>query len=182
MPGIRRTSSGARRSVAMGWGGARVADAVAPGTPCEMRWARAGPRLAAAGPPPLHAAQLQLPHRWASQLRRPSVRRAVAVLLATLADERAIVAYSGLTGTIDALRGGTYVVGQDQAVRFEAARVVTDATANGTQQKSRHGRRARLHLHGRGVPRSRLVLRSGERTTHITGTVGRRHVDVRVKK
>jgi hypothetical protein len=75
------------------------------------------------------------------------VRRAVAVALATLADEREIVAYSGLTGTIDALRGGTYVVGNNR-VRFAAARVVTHATADGTLTISRRGARARLRLRG----------------------------------
>jgi hypothetical protein len=107
------------------------------------------------------------------------VRRAVAVALATLADEREIVAYSGLTGTIDALRGGTYVVGKNR-VRFAAARVVTDATADGTLTISRRGARARRRLRGRGVPRSLLAIRTARRTTHITGTVGRRHVDVRL--
>jgi hypothetical protein len=65
-----------------------------------------------------------------------------------------------------------------------AARVVTDAAANGTLQISRRGTRARLRLRlrlrGRGVPRSRLALRTAGRTTHMTGTVGRRHVDVPV--
>jgi hypothetical protein len=59
---------------------------------------------------------------------------------------------------------------------------VTDAAADGTLQKARHGSRARLRLGGRGVPRSRLAVRSVGRTTHITGTVGRRRVDVRVTK
>ena len=109
------------------------------------------------------------------------VRRALAVALATLADEQAIAAYSGLTGTIDALRGGTYTVSQDR-VRFVAARVVSDATADGTLQKRRRGTRARLRLGGPGVPRSRLALRTAGSTTHITGTVGRRRVDVRLTK
>ena len=125
------------------------------------------------GRPALHAAQLRLP-----RVHVAVVQRAVAVALATLADERTIAAYSGLTGTIDALRGGTYTVSQNR-VRFVAARVVTDATANGTLQNSRRGTRARLRLRGPGVPRSQLALRTAGRTTRITGTVGRRHVDVR---
>jgi pimeloyl-ACP methyl ester carboxylesterase len=139
------------------------------------RCLHAGHPPAVVGRPPLHAAGLRLP-RLASAL---PVRRAVAVALATLADEREIVAYSGLTGTIDALRGGTYVVGKNR-VRFAAARVVTDATADGTLTISRRGARARLRLRGRGVPRSLLAIRTARRTTHITGTVGRRHVDVRL--
>jgi pimeloyl-ACP methyl ester carboxylesterase len=140
------------------------------------------------GRPPLHAAQLRLPHKWASKLRRPHVhaavpvRRAVAVLLATLADERRFVAYSGLTGTIDALRGGTYTIGQDRAVRFDAARVVTDATANGTLQRSSDGKRVTLRLSGRAVRRSQLTLRSTGSATRITGMVGHHQVDVRVTK
>jgi pimeloyl-ACP methyl ester carboxylesterase len=139
------------------------------------RCLHAGRPPAVVGRPALHAAQLRLPRVHAAV----PVRRAVAVALATLADERAIAAYSGLTGTIDALRGGTYAVSQDR-VRFVAARVVTDATADGTLQISRRGTRARLRLRGRGVPRARLALRISGRTTRITGTLGRRHVDVRV--
>jgi hypothetical protein len=85
-----------------------------------------------------------------------------------------------MTGTIDALRGGTYVVSQHR-VRFVAARVVTDAAAaDGTLQTSHRATRTSLRLHGHGVPRSRLALRTAGRTTRITGTVGRRHVDVRL--
>jgi pimeloyl-ACP methyl ester carboxylesterase len=139
------------------------------------RCLHAGRPPAVVGRPALHAAQLRLPRVHAAV----PVRRAVTVALATLADERAIAAYSGLTGTIDALRGGTYAVSQDR-VRFVAARVVTDATADGTLQITRRGTRARLRLRGRGVPGSRLALRTVGRTTRITGTVGRRHVDVRL--
>ena len=84
-----------------------------------------------------------------------------------------------MTGTIDALRGGTYVVSQNR-VRFVAARVVTDATADGALQTTHRATRTSLRLHGRGVRPSRLVLRTAGRTTRITGTGGRRHVDVRV--
>lgn len=141
------------------------------------RCLHAGRPPAVVGRPALRAAQLRLPRVHAAV----PVRRAVSVALATLADERAVAAYSGLTGTIDALRGGTYVVSQDR-VRFVAARVVTDATADGTLHISRRATRARLRLLGHGVPRSRLVLRTAGRTTRITGTVGRRQVDVRVPR
>lgn len=127
------------------------------------------------GRPALHAAQLRAPRARAA----PPVRRAIRVALATLADERNIVAYSGLTGTVDALRGGTYVVAPNQ-VRFVAARVVTDAATYGTLEIGRRSTRARLQLRGPGVPRSRLALSTAGRTTRITGTVGRRRVDVRV--
>ena len=139
------------------------------------RCLHAGRPPAVVGRPALHAAQLRLPRVHAAV----PVRRAVAVALATLADERTIATYSGMTGTIDALRGGTYVVSQNR-VRFVAARVVTDATADGTLQTTHRATRTSLRLHGRGVRPSRLVLRTAGRTTRITGTVGRRHVDVRV--
>jgi hypothetical protein len=126
--------------------------------------------------PPRHAAQLALPHVHAA----PSVRRAVAVALATLVDERRIATYSGMTGTIDALRGGTYVVAPNR-VRFDRARVVTDAVTSGTLEIDGHSRRADLQLHGHGIPRSHLLLRTAGKTTRVTGTVGRRHVDVRVR-
>ena len=125
--------------------------------------------------PALHAAQLRLPRVDAAV----PVRRAVAVALATLADERAIVDYSGLTGTIDALRGGTYVVAANR-VSFVRARVVTDAAADGTLQIGPRSSRAGLRLRGPGVSRSRLVLRTAGRTTRVSGTVGRRHVHLRV--
>jgi pimeloyl-ACP methyl ester carboxylesterase len=127
------------------------------------------------GRPALHAAQLRAPRVRAAA----PVRRAVRVALATLADERTAAAYSGMTGAIDALRGGTYVVAPNR-VRFVGARVVTDAAAYGTLEIGRRSTRARLRLRGRGVPRSRLALRTAGRTTRITGTVGRRHVDARV--
>ena len=128
-----------------------------------------------AGRPALRAAQLRTP---AVRAAAP-VRRAVRVALATLADERTVAAYSDMTGTIDALRGGTYVVAPKR-VRFDRARVVTDAATDGTLVLGRRSSRARLALRGRGVARSRLLLRTVGRTTRITGTVGRRHVDVRV--
>src|SRR3954447_23075609 len=137
----------------------------------------AGPPPAVIRRPPRHVAQLRLPHVHAAL----PVRRAVAVALATLVDERRIVNYSGMSGTLDALRGGTYVVGPNQ-VRFDRARVVTDAAADGTLEIDGHNRRAELQLRGHGVPHSRLVLRTGGKTMHVTGRVGRRHVDVWVKR
>jgi pimeloyl-ACP methyl ester carboxylesterase len=127
--------------------------------------------------PPLHAAQLRGP---AVRAAAP-VRRAVRVALATLADERTAAAYSGMTGVIDALRGGTYVVTPNR-VRFVRARVVSDAAASGSLEIGRRSSVARLRLRGRGVPRSRLALRTRRRTTRITGTVGRRHLNVRVTR
>ena len=126
--------------------------------------------------PARHAAQLSLPHVNAGM----PVRRAIAVALATLADERRIATYSGLTGTLDALRGGTYVVAPSR-VRFDRARVVIDAVASGTLEIDGHNRRADLRLHGHGIQRSHLLLRTAGKTTHVTGTVGRRHVDVWVR-
>jgi pimeloyl-ACP methyl ester carboxylesterase len=123
------------------------------------------------GRPALRAVQLPLPRVHAAM----PVRRAVAVALATLADERALVAYSDLSGTLDALRSGTYIVGQDR-VRFVAARVVTDATATGTETIGRRVTRTTLRLRGRGVPPARLALRSAGRTTRVTGTVAGQHV------
>ena len=127
------------------------------------------------GRPALRAAQLPLARVHAAV----PVRRAVAVALATLADERALVAYSDLSGTLDALRGGTYVVGQDR-VRFVGARVVTDATANGTQKNDRGATLTRLSLRGHGVPPARLTLLSNGNTTRVTGTVAGRRVALRV--
>jgi hypothetical protein len=137
------------------------------------RCRHAGRPLAVAARLALHATQLALPRLHAA------VRRAVAVALATLADERTIAAYSRRTGILDALRGATYVVGQDR-VRFVAARVVTDATADGTRQVGPRGTRTTLRLRGPGVPSSQLTLDAGRRTTRISGTVGGNRVAVRL--
>jgi hypothetical protein len=139
------------------------------------RWRHAGRPPQVVRRPALRAAQLRLPRLHAAA----PVRRAVRVALATLADERTAAAYSGMTGVIDALRGGTYVVAPNR-VRFVGARVVTDAAASGTLEIGRRSTHAQLRLRGRGVPRSRLALRTVRRTTRITGTVGHRHVHVRV--
>jgi hypothetical protein len=96
------------------------------------RCLHAGRPPALATRPPLHAAQLRLPRVHATE----SVRRAAAVALATLADERTIADYSGLEGTLDALRGGTYVVAPDR-VRVVGARVVGDAMRTARSRASR---------------------------------------------
>jgi hypothetical protein len=138
------------------------------------RCQHAGRPPAVVARPALRTAQLRLRSVHASL----PVRRAVAVALATLADERTITVYSGLTGTVDALRGGTYVVAPTR-VRFVAAHVVDDATADGTLRIGRRSSDAQLRLRCRAVPRSLLALHTAGGTTRITGTVGRRHVDVR---
>ena len=127
------------------------------------------------GRPARRAAQLpNLPIHAAAP-----VRRAVSVALATLADARMAATATGLGGTLDALRGGTYVATQDK-VRFVNARVVTDATANGTQKIGRRVTRTRLRLRGHGVPPAQLTLRSTGTTTRITGTVAGRRVALRL--
>lgn len=139
------------------------------------RCRHAGQPPAVVGRPALHAAQLRSPSVRAAA----PVRRAVSVALATLADARTAAALSGMTGRVDALRGGTYVLSQ-RRVRFVAARVVTDAIVNGTQEIRQRITRTQLRLRGPGVPASQLTLRSAERTTHITGTVAGRRVALRV--
>jgi hypothetical protein len=101
------------------------------------------------------------------------------VALATVSDARTAAAFSGAAGTIDALRGGTYVV-SERSVRFVDARVVTDAVANGTQKIHARTARTHLRLRGHGIPRARLTLRSTETVTRVTGTVGGHHVRVQV--
>jgi hypothetical protein len=107
------------------------------------------------------------------------VRRAVGVALATIADVRMAAASSGPGGTLDALRGGTYVSSQNR-VRIVSARVVTDAAADGTQTIGRRATRTRLRLRGPGVPPAQLTLRSAGTTTRITGTVAGRRVALRI--
>jgi hypothetical protein len=57
-----------------------------------------------------------------------SVRRAVVIALATVADARAAADIARLPGRVGPPRGGSYVL-TEHGVRFEAARVVTDAVA-----------------------------------------------------
>ncbi len=127
------------------------------------------------GRPALHAAELPSPSVRAAT----PVRRAVGVALATLSDARTAAAYSGMTGPIDALRGGTYVV-SERRVRFANARVVKDAIANGTQTIGRRETHTRLRLRGQGVPPAQLTLTSGGTTTRVTGTVAGRRVALRL--
>ncbi len=123
------------------------------------------------GRPALRAAQLS-----GVPLRAPApVRRAVGVALETIADARMAAAASGLDGTLDALRGGTYVVSQDR-VRFVDARVVTDATADGDQTIGRRATRTRLRLRGPGIPPAQLTLIATGAGTRVTGTVAGRRV------
>ncbi len=121
--------------------------------------------------PAMHAARLPSPSPRATT----PVRRAVGVALATLSDARTAASYSGMTGPIDALRGGTYVV-SERRVRFAGARVVTDATADGTQNIGRRATRTRLRLRGHGVPPAQLTLISGGTTTRVSGTIAGRRV------
>ena len=120
------------------------------------------------------------PAQRASQLadlhvRAPAaVRRAVGVALATIADAKAAIA-SGGEGTLDALRGGTYVVSGSR-LRFAGARVVDDARVDGRQI----GKQARLRIRGRGVPSARLTVRITGTTSRVTGTVAGRRVALRV--
>ena len=123
------------------------------------RCAHAGHPPAVTARPPLHAASLG----------RTRVARAVGVALATVSDASTAAAFGG-TGSIDALRGGTYVVAE-RSVRFVAAQVVTDAVANGIQKTRGPITRTRLRLRGPGVPRAQLTLRSTGKTTRISGTV-----------
>lgn len=123
------------------------------------------------------------PARRAARLPRATtpMRRAVAVALATIADAQAAVAASGLAGELDALRGGIYEVSTSR-VRFVHARVVTDAAADGTQSIGRSVTVTRLRLHGHGVPRARLTIRSTGETTRVTGTAGGRRVSLLVPR
>jgi pimeloyl-ACP methyl ester carboxylesterase len=119
------------------------------------------------------------PARRAAAFGRSPVRRAIGVALATIRDARTAAEFSGMTGAIDALRGGTYVVAE-RSVRFADARVVTDAVANGIQRTRGRTTRSRLRLHGPGVPSARLTVRSTAKITRITGTVAGHRIRARV--
>lgn len=107
------------------------------------------------------------------------VRRAVAIALATVADARAAIETAPAPIPVPALRGGSYVP-TEHGIRLEAARVVTDAVAHGTQEIGRRVTRTRLRLRGRGVPPAQLTVRSNATITRITGTVAGRRVALHV--
>ena len=131
------------------------------------RCRHAGHAPAVPGRPAQRAAQLA--HL---RLRAPAgVRRAVGVALATIADARMAARLTQLTGTLGALRGGSYSV-SGRGVDFTGAKVVRDAVVDGSQ----HGHRARLRVHGPGVPRARLTIRG----RHVTGTVAGHRIALRV--
>ena len=129
-----------------------------------------------APPPALHAAGLPR-----VRVKAPAVvRRVVAVALATVADAKAVTAIAPISVPLNALRGGTYLPTAN-GLRFDRTRVVTDAIASGTQTTSSRGTVTRLRLHGSAIARSQLTLRSTRKSTRITGTVGRRHVNLRLR-
>lgn len=139
------------------------------------RCRRAGSPPTAVGRPARRAADLPLP---AVRAATP-VRRAVAVALATIADAQSVARFAQIVGRFDALRGGHYVA-TSRGLRFEDARVVADAAANGTLVIRRGGTVTQLHLTGAAVPHARLTLHSAGATTRITGTVAGYRVDLRV--
>jgi hypothetical protein len=123
--------------------------------------------------PALRADQLPAPGLHAAA----PLRRALAVALATIADARSAATYSGLGGSLDALRGGTYVVGRGR-VRFVGARVVSDAVADGVQTTHGSTTLTRLRLRGPGVEPARLTVRTVGSTTRVSGMVGGRRLNV----
>jgi pimeloyl-ACP methyl ester carboxylesterase len=134
-------------------------------------------------PPPVaaraarRAAQLQ-PVAAAGATR--AQRRALAVVLATVADIVAQAPILEAWGAARGLRGGRLVVAPRMAaIRLQGVRVVRDARVDGILALGRGDRlTGRLALRGRGVPagRLRLRVRSGGRA-HASGVLGGRPLD-----
>jgi pimeloyl-ACP methyl ester carboxylesterase len=108
---------------------------------------------------PLRAAELALP---AVAGATPRQRRAVALVLATLADADEQAQPVAAFGAADGLRGGSYVADRAGGVRFVGVRVVVDARVSGTESPTPAGGiGAALRLTGRGVAAGRLHVEVG---------------------
>ena len=123
--------------------------------PNRCRHAGRPPRVI--GRPALHAAQLRLPRVHAAM----PVHRAVAVALATLADERALVAYSDQRDARRPARRDLRRRPGPRAVRGRARRDRRHRRRHANRSTARHPHEARLR--GHGVPSARLTLRSAGR-------------------
>jgi pimeloyl-ACP methyl ester carboxylesterase len=109
-----------------------------------------------AGRAPLRAAQLALVRADAT---RPQ-RRALGLVVATVADMQEQAAVYEPWGSARALRGGRYRLRRDGSLRLSAVRVVRDARVSGALASGRTGIvSGTVRLAGSGVPPGRLRVR-----------------------
>ena len=117
---------------------------------------------------PLWAAGLPpVPHKGNAR-----ERRAVAVLVATVGSLLEQLPVLQAWGTVDALRGGRFSVGEGGELRLADVQLVRDARVSGALTGDGAGD---WHVSGPGVASGTVHVVLGER---ITGTVGRSRVDV----
>ena len=131
---------------------------------------------AVAGRAPVRAAELPLAP---SNGTRPQ-RRALSLVLATVADMQEQSNAFAPWGSARGLRGGRYAVRADGTVRLTAVRVVRDATVSGAITAGA-GVSGSVRLAGRGVVHGTLRLRvSASGRTRAVGTLDGRAVDLRI--
>ena len=105
---------------------------------------------------PTHAAQLPLVEADATRVQR----RALGLLVATIADMQEQAGVYGPWGSARALRGGRYVVRRDGAIRLVRVRVVRDARVSGRFATAETGDvSGTTRLAGAGVANGRLRVR-----------------------
>jgi pimeloyl-ACP methyl ester carboxylesterase len=110
---------------------------------------------AVASPAPVRAAQLPLVPVAAPR----AVRRALGLVLLTVADMQEQAFVYEPWGAARALRGGRYALGRGGAVRLTGARVVRDARVSGVLKSGGRGVAGTLRMVGAGVARGRLRVR-----------------------
>jgi hypothetical protein len=109
-------------------------------------------------------------------------RRALGLVVATIADLQEQALVYGTWGAATALRGGLYRVRGDGRLRLSGARVVRDARVSGVLGSGAAGVRGTVRLAGSGVPGGRLRVRvAATGRGRATGTLGGRRVDLRFR-
>jgi hypothetical protein len=107
-------------------------------------------------------------------------RRALGVVVATIADLQEQALVYGSWGAARALRGGLYRVGRDGRVRLANVRVVRDARVSGAVAVGAENVRGMVRLAGAGVLDGRLTVRlAATGRGRATGRLGGVRVDLR---
>jgi hypothetical protein len=129
-----------------------------------------------ASPAPVRAAQLPLVSAAAPR----AVRRALGLVLLTVADMQEQALVYELWGSARALRGGRYALSRGGAVRLTRVRVVRDARVSGVLRSGARGVAGTVRLAGSGVASGRLRVRVAPTGAgRARGTLAGQPVDVR---
>jgi pimeloyl-ACP methyl ester carboxylesterase len=161
-------------------------------SPCALSLARRFVRTLAAnsracrgkGEPPVVAGQAPIRAAQVPPVRAPATRadrRALGLLLATIADMQEQANVFGTWGSARGLRGGRYSLRHDGAVRLVDVRVVRDAHVSGVLTSDQEGTvSGTVRLAGAGTPDGRLRVRAAATGRgRAAGTLGGQRVRLR---